>query len=229
MRIYVTGGTGLVGSNVIKVAVERHGAEVFATLHRFAYTACKPAVYEHFTGAAMLISEYNGTRGEYFLSNSSGKIFEIYKTSIIVRGLCKAAIADAQETESGAILPDPVFSNMGKYESSEYFHKAISIVQDMAGSLPANLPYEELLKDEKYRGRLNKLLSRRKGVPIEDQYALNELIRTMVASNEGGLLQFGSKHGGGNKEAEKVAIYANSLRAINQCKNCIEKMSQEYK
>jgi dTDP-4-dehydrorhamnose reductase len=35
MRIYVTGGTGLVGSNVIKVAVERHGAEVFATLHRW--------------------------------------------------------------------------------------------------------------------------------------------------------------------------------------------------
>jgi len=99
----------------------------------------------------------------------------------------------------------------------------------MAGSLPANLPYEELLKDEKYREHLNNLLSRRKGVSIEDQYALNELIRTMVASNEGGLLQFGSKHGGGNKEAEKVAIYGNSLRAINQCKNCIEKMSQEYK
>ena len=51
----------------------------------------------------------------------------------------------------------------------------------------------------------------------------------MVASNEGGLLQFGSKHGGGNKEAEKVAIYGNSLRALNECKNCIQRMSQEYK
>jgi dTDP-4-dehydrorhamnose reductase len=34
MRIYVTGGTGLVGSNVIKVAVEGHQARVFATIHR---------------------------------------------------------------------------------------------------------------------------------------------------------------------------------------------------
>jgi dTDP-4-dehydrorhamnose reductase len=34
MRIYVTGGTGLVGSNVIKVAIERHQARVFATIHR---------------------------------------------------------------------------------------------------------------------------------------------------------------------------------------------------
>lgn len=34
MRIYVTGGTGLVGCNVIRVAVERHGAHVFATIHR---------------------------------------------------------------------------------------------------------------------------------------------------------------------------------------------------
>jgi len=34
MKIYVTGGTGLVGSNVIKVAVERHQARVFATVHK---------------------------------------------------------------------------------------------------------------------------------------------------------------------------------------------------
>jgi dTDP-4-dehydrorhamnose reductase len=34
MKVYVTGGTGLVGSNVIKVAVERHQFHVFATVHR---------------------------------------------------------------------------------------------------------------------------------------------------------------------------------------------------
>jgi dTDP-4-dehydrorhamnose reductase len=34
MKIYVTGGTGLVGSNILKVAVERYQAHVFATVHR---------------------------------------------------------------------------------------------------------------------------------------------------------------------------------------------------
>jgi aromatic ring hydroxylase len=204
-------------------------ANIFATLHRFAYTACKPAIYENMAGAAMLISEYNGTKGEYFLSNSSEKVLDIYKTSITVRGLCIAAIENAQETESGALMPDPVFANMGKYISSENFHDAISTLQDMSGNLPANLPYEDLLKDKEFRSRMEKLLTRKKGISIEDQYALNELIRTLVASNEGGLLQFGSKHGGGNKEAEKVAIYGNSLRAINECKNCIQRMSKEYK
>lgn len=204
-------------------------ANLFATFHRFAYTACKPAVYENMAGAAMLISEYNGTKGEYFLSNSSEKVFEIYKTSIMVRGLCIAAIENAKETESGALMPDPLFANMGKYISSENFHAAISTVQDMAGNLPANLPYEELLKDEELRSRMEKLFTRKKGISIEDQYALNELIRILVASNEGGLLQFGSKHGGGNREAEKVAIYGISLRAINECKNCMQRMSREYK
>jgi len=203
-------------------------ANMFATLHRFAYTACKPAVYENMTGAGMLIQEYNGTKGEYFLSNNSEKVFEIYKTAITVRGLCKAAINDAQETESGAMMPDPVFANMGKYISSENFQKAISTLQDIAGGLPPNLPYEELLENKDLRDRMEKLLTRKKGVSIEDQYALNELIRAMVASNEGGLLQFGSKHGGGNKEAEKVAIYGNSLRAMNDCKNSIQRMSREY-
>lgn len=33
MKLYVTGGTGFLGSNIIKVAVERHSAEVFTTVH----------------------------------------------------------------------------------------------------------------------------------------------------------------------------------------------------
>lgn len=203
-------------------------ANTFAVLHRFAYTACKPALYENMTGVAMLISEYNGTRGEYFLSNSSEKIFEIYKTAIMVKGLSMAAIEDATVSESGAMMPDTVYANMGKYLASESFHHTISILQDMAGNLPANLPYEELLQDEKYRTQMEKLLSRKKGISIEDQYALNELIRVMVASNEGGLLQFGSKHGGGNKEAEKVAIYGNSLRTMNECKNHMHNMFKDF-
>ncbi len=35
MRAYVTGGTGFVGSNVVKVFAERHGAEVLCPTHRF--------------------------------------------------------------------------------------------------------------------------------------------------------------------------------------------------
>ena len=40
MKIYVTGGTGLVGSNLLRVAVECHRAEVLATAHRW-----QPAPY----------------------------------------------------------------------------------------------------------------------------------------------------------------------------------------
>ena len=35
MKVYVTGGTGFVGSNIVKVAAEEHGAEVFTTVHRW--------------------------------------------------------------------------------------------------------------------------------------------------------------------------------------------------
>lgn len=33
MKIYVTGGTGFIGSNILKVALERHGADGFSTYH----------------------------------------------------------------------------------------------------------------------------------------------------------------------------------------------------
>lgn len=35
MRAYVTGGTGFVGSNIVKVFAERHGASVHCPVHRF--------------------------------------------------------------------------------------------------------------------------------------------------------------------------------------------------
>ena len=35
MRAYVTGGTGFVGSNIVKVFAERHGATVHCPVHRF--------------------------------------------------------------------------------------------------------------------------------------------------------------------------------------------------
>ncbi len=199
-------------------------ANLFATMHRFSYTACKPALFDIMTGAAMLISEYNGTKGEYFLSNTSDKLLEIAKASILVRGMSKAAIEMAEMTESGAIMPDSVFANMGKFMATELFPKTVSILQDMAGSLPANLPYENLLKDERYANSVKKLFSRSKGISAEEHYKLNEFIRVLVASTEGGLLQFGSKHGGGNKEAEKVAIYGNNLRWMFNCKNQVKKI-----
>lgn len=201
-----------------------HYANIFATLHRFAYTACKPAAFDIMTGTAMLISDYNGTKGEYFLSNTNEKLFDIYKTSIMVRGMSQAAVASAKIDDSGAIVPDQVYSNMGKFISNEFFQYAIGIVQDMAGSLPANLPYEELLVDENYKSRLKKLFARKKGISAEDHYRLNTFIQALVASNEGGLMQIGSKHGGGNKEAEKVAIYGNSMRRMSQCKKMAKKL-----
>lgn len=199
-------------------------ANMFATLHRFAYTACKPAVFDVMTGTAMLISDFNGTKGEYFLSNTNEKLFEIYKNSIMVRGMARAAVSAAEVEESGAIVPNQIFANMGKYISNEVFQSAIGLVQDMAGSLPVNLPYEELLTDENYSSRLGTLFARKKGISSEDHYRLNTFIQALIASNEGGLMQVGSKHGGGNKEAEKVAIYGNSLRRMSQCKKMAKKL-----
>lgn len=197
-------------------------ANLFATMHRFSYLACKPALYDIMTGAAMLISDFNGTKGEYFLSNTSEKIFQIAKAAILSRGMAKAAIEEAELTESGAMLPNEVFTNMGKYMATDHFPNAVSILQDMAGNLPVNLPYEGALKDKKYGENVKKLFARKKGITPEQHFKLNEFIRVMVASTEGGLLQFGSKHGGGNKEAEKVAIYANNLRHMFQCKKLVK-------
>lgn len=200
-------------------------ADFFATVHRFSYCACKPAVFDLLAGAAALISEYNGTEGKYLFSDSKGKLFEIMKNSEMIKGMGQAAIKFAKETESGAILPDPVYANLGKFISGEQFPKAISILQDMAGNLPVSLPYENLLKDKEYGPKVKKVFARKEGVSPEDHYRLNELIRTIAASDEGGLLQFGTRHGGGTVEVEKATIYAQSLKKLQKCKEAAKRQA----
>jgi len=46
MRVFVTGATGLVGSNVVKVAAEKYGAEVIATIYRTKPVKSLPCITE---------------------------------------------------------------------------------------------------------------------------------------------------------------------------------------
>lgn len=45
MRLYITGGTGFVGSNIVKVAIERRQAEVFTTVHTWQSDGAVPFAY----------------------------------------------------------------------------------------------------------------------------------------------------------------------------------------
>ena len=47
MRAYVTGGTGFVGSNIVKVFAERHGATVHCPVHRFVPADTSGFTVEH--------------------------------------------------------------------------------------------------------------------------------------------------------------------------------------
>ena len=45
MRIFLTGGTGFLGSNIIKVALERYGADLFTTVNRWQSAEPMPFTY----------------------------------------------------------------------------------------------------------------------------------------------------------------------------------------
>lgn len=200
-------------------------ADLFATVHRFSYCACKPALFDLIAGAAALISEYNGTEGKYLFSDSAAKLFEIMKASDVITGMGESAIKHAKEVGGGTIFPNPKYANLGKYLSGLEFLKAISILQDMAGNLPVGLPYDNLLDDKQYGVKVRKIFSRKEGISADTHYKLNELIRCIAASDEGGLLQFGSRHGGGTVEVERATIYAQSLKKLRECKKYAKKQA----
>jgi len=117
-----------------------------------------------------------------------------------------AAAHKASKDDSGTMIPDPVFCNVGRKHAGKNYYHELEILSDLAGGLPATLPLEEDFYDENIGPLIQKYIKRKEDVPAEDVYKLYRALSDMLCSSIGGVVAVAGLHGGGSPQMEDVAI-----------------------
>ncbi len=178
---------------------------LFALYHRHSYSGCKPAINELLLGQVALAAEYNGIAGAHHVRD---KLAEIIMVTELAYAAGFTASAKGIRARSGTYIPDVVYCNVGRCLSGENVYHELQTLADVAGGLPATLPYEEDFYNEKVGPLLHKYIMRNPKVSAENQHRLFRMISDTLCSSYGGAAAVGGLHGGGSPIMEKIAITA---------------------
>jgi 4-hydroxyphenylacetate 3-monooxygenase/4-hydroxybutyryl-CoA dehydratase/vinylacetyl-CoA-Delta-isomerase len=178
-------------------------AALFATYHRHSYTGCKAAVSDIVLGAAALVAEYNGVAKAPHVRD---KLAELIATGELVFAAGVAASVTGQAASSGTMVPDIIFTNVGRYHAGVNVMHEFETLIDLAGGLPATLPPEEEWDDPESARFLNKYIMRNPAVSAENQHRCFRFLSDILCSSNSGVMQVAGVHGGGSPIMERIAI-----------------------
>lgn len=178
-------------------------AALFATYHRHSYTGCKAAVSDIITGAAALVAEYNGVAKAPHVRD---KLAELIAVGELVFAAGVAASVQAQPATSGTMVPDIIFTNVGRYHAGVNVMHEFETLMDLAGGLPATLPPEREWANPESARFLDKYIMRNPAVSAENQHRCFRFLSDMLCSSNSGVMQVAGIHGGGSPIMEKITI-----------------------
>jgi len=180
-------------------------AHTFALYHRHSYTGCKPAVTDLITGASALVAEYQGIADKPHVRSKLAHLASIAEL-VYAAGIASAVAGRAYG--SGTFVPDTVYANAGRrYAGMNIYHEA-EILADLAGGLPATLPYEGDFTSLETRPHLEKYIMRKEDVPADKVHRCFRLLSDMLCSSLSGVMAVAGVHGGGSPVMEEILISA---------------------
>lgn len=152
-------------------------------------------------GLAQLVAEANGLAG---VAHIKEKISEMIIHATVVRACYEAAIAHAQTGEFGAVFPDELFTNAGKYTGATNYNLMVRHLHDIAGGATVTAPSISDLENGDVGPLLRKYMSTRTDVDGEYRTRLFHAIRDLTADAYGGWLQVTNVQAGGGLYAQRI-------------------------
>lgn len=183
-------------------ALLAHG---FALYHRHSYTGCKPAITDIVTGASALVAEYQGITEK---SHVRSKLAHLASVAELVYSAGIASAVEGQQHDSGSFIPNTVYVNVGRRHAGLNIYHEIEILTDLAGGLPATLPFEGDFVNPETKRYLEKYIMRKEGVSSEDVHLCFRLLSDMLCSSLSGVSAVAGVHGGGSPIMEEIIIAA---------------------
>lgn len=178
-------------------------ALLFSLYHRHSYTGCKPAMSDVIMGTAALVAEYSGIDKEDHIGS---KLAELISTAELVYGCGIAAAVKSLKSPSGTQIPDVVYCNVARKHAGVNIYHEYDLLTEIAGGLPATLPYDTEFVSPEVGDLVKKYLRRVDDVSPEDMYKLYAWVSDYTCSGMAGVMQYAGVHGGGSPIMEDIAI-----------------------
>lgn len=177
-------------------------AVTFAAWHRFTGLAYKGPVAELMLGSAVLIADYNGVAKA---SHIRDKIREIVMYIESIRTYSKMACYECKIND-GIAMPGVLACNIGKYLFAVNYHIMLRNVQEIAGGIAGTCPSIADYRNPELTEYIDYYIVGRKEIPTENRIRVLKLIRDLTSSGEGGVHMFGTVHGEGTLEAQRMMM-----------------------
>lgn len=174
----------------------------FASWHRFTGLCYKGPVAELFLGSAALMADFNGVAKT---SNVRNKLQELamYIESI---GVYSRMACYEHQTVEGIAMPNSLHCNVGKYLFAENYHTMIKYVQEITGGIGGTCPSFADYQSPELHEKLDRYLCGRADIPTEARIRVIKLVRDLTASCDAGGHMFGTIHGEGTLEAQRMMV-----------------------
>jgi 4-hydroxybutyryl-CoA dehydratase/vinylacetyl-CoA-Delta-isomerase len=106
----------------------------------------------------------------------------------------------------GVAFPDPLHCNVGKYLFAQNYHTMIKYAQEITGGIGGTCPSMADYESPELQEKLERYLCGRPGISTEDRIRVIKLVRDLTASCDAGGHMFGTIHGEGTLEAQRMMV-----------------------
>lgn len=180
----------------------------YATHHRHSCIGARAGFGDLLIGAGALMIEANGLDTDRH-AHVRDAMVDLIK---IVEGFFACGVAASvygTRDPSGAVMPETVFSNIGKLLLATQIYDMHRLAHYVSGGLIVALPGPDEDHNPETAASLAAVLAGRADIPAEKRLDVARFMEDLTASSQGGWYSVISLHGGGSPEAMKREIWRN--------------------
>ena len=170
--------------------------------HRASYV-CKTGLGDVQAGAAATIADYNGVDK---VSHIRDKLVEMVHLNETIYSSGIASGHEAKRLDSGAVINEPMLSNVCKHNVTRFPYEIARLAQDLAGGLMVTMPSEQDFRSEEVGPIIDKLLKGRPEISTEARMRILRLIENMTLGRNAVGYLTESMHGAGSPQAQRIQI-----------------------
>jgi 4-hydroxybutyryl-CoA dehydratase / vinylacetyl-CoA-Delta-isomerase len=180
----------------------------YATHHRHSCIGARAGFGDLLIGAGALMIEANGLDVDRHAHIREAMVELITITeSFYACGVASSVYCT--KDPAGSVMPDAVFSNIGKLLLATKIYDMHRVAHYVSGGLIVALPGPEEDHNPETKASIAAVMGGRADIPFEQRAEVARLIEDLTVSHEAGWYSVISLHGGGSPEAMKREIWRN--------------------